>query len=251
MVLFDMLEPLSNRLEGLSDEEDGPAFAALLLKCRPEAFGELVGGAQSSEARLAAHAIAGLCLAELRQVPEIVDYLCRKMSDSSLSPSLRSTMAFALAYLAAPIDLLPDDLPGGFGYVDDAIMLWGLVGALYESQRERRDRFRTAVEAIRTLSMSLPRNVAELLENTALGAIAVVNALNRYVPESDLLRLTRNYIDYPAEMIMEAVVDVVQPPPSLPQPSETFFCLPDGSVWMSANGMLAYRFDGGEIIALG
>jgi uncharacterized membrane protein YkvA (DUF1232 family) len=253
MVLFDMLGPVTERLRGLRDEVDGPRFAEQLLACRPDAFSELPGGTESSEAKRAAEAIAAMSLARLRQLPEIVDYLCKQMVDRSISPALRSTIAFALAYLVTPTDLFRDDLPGGFGYIDDAIMLWGVVGATHQYHGHDSKHFETATEAIKTLSMSLPREKARLLENTGADAMKVVYLL-AFVPEPLLVELTRRYIRYPAEMIITALEEMAEKQRrsrNLEVPSRPdFFTLPDGGVGISDNGTIAYQFDGGDFVAL-
>jgi uncharacterized membrane protein YkvA (DUF1232 family) len=65
--------------------------------------------------RLEARALAGF-------VPDCV-VLCRRLlADPRISRSRKAALGLALAYLAVPIDLVPDMVPGA-GQLDDAVVL--------------------------------------------------------------------------------------------------------------------------------
>lgn len=61
----------------------------------------------------------------LRLLPDLLRLLPRLTADASLPRSVRIALALLLAYLASPIDLIPDFIPV-VGYADDAIIV-GLV----------------------------------------------------------------------------------------------------------------------------
>jgi len=64
----------------------------------------------------------GSALSEaLRLLPALLRLLRRLYSDRSLPRSIRIRLALLLAYLAFPIDLIPDFIPV-LGYADDAII---------------------------------------------------------------------------------------------------------------------------------
>src|SRR5439155_17479977 len=68
----------------------------------------------------------GMNLAEARRlVPDIVRLLRGLATDSTLPSGIRRRLAVALAYLALPIDLVPDFIPV-IGYAGDVIVV-GLV----------------------------------------------------------------------------------------------------------------------------
>lgn len=58
----------------------------------------------------------------LRLVPDIVRLLTRLARDRQTGPGTRLVLLLVLLYLAAPIDLVPDFVPG-LGYADDVIVI--------------------------------------------------------------------------------------------------------------------------------
>ncbi len=76
----------------------------------------------------------GRMLAEsLRLLPDLVRLLARLAADKTQPAGVRVRLAVLLAYLAPPIDLVPDFIPV-FGYADDAIIaVWVLRGLVRRS----------------------------------------------------------------------------------------------------------------------
>ncbi|WP_066900922.1 YkvA family protein [Mycolicibacterium houstonense] len=58
----------------------------------------------------------------LRLLPDLVRLIRRLASDKTLPRGVRVRLALLLAYLALPIDLIPDFIPV-LGYADDAIVV--------------------------------------------------------------------------------------------------------------------------------
>ena len=58
----------------------------------------------------------------LRLLPDVLRLLPRLAADRSLPPGVRIRLALLLAYLASPLDLVPDFIPVA-GYADDAIIV--------------------------------------------------------------------------------------------------------------------------------
>jgi uncharacterized membrane protein YkvA (DUF1232 family) len=63
----------------------------------------------------------GLLTEALRLLPDVLCLLRRLAADRSLSRGVRIRLGLLLAYLALPIDLIPDFIPI-FGFADDAII---------------------------------------------------------------------------------------------------------------------------------
>ena len=62
----------------------------------------------------------------VRLLPDVVRLLGRLARDRSLGRGLRLRLTLLLLYLALPVDLVPDFLPG-VGYADDAVLVvWTL-----------------------------------------------------------------------------------------------------------------------------
>jgi uncharacterized membrane protein YkvA (DUF1232 family) len=58
----------------------------------------------------------------LRVLPDVLRLVCRLAGDKTLPGSVRIRVGLLLAYLAIPIDLIPDFIPV-LGYADDAIIV--------------------------------------------------------------------------------------------------------------------------------
>ncbi len=64
----------------------------------------------------------GLLREALRMLPDVVRLMHRLAADRTLPGGVRARPALLLAYLAVPIDLVPDFVPV-LGYADDAIVV--------------------------------------------------------------------------------------------------------------------------------
>jgi uncharacterized membrane protein YkvA (DUF1232 family) len=64
----------------------------------------------------------GLLREALRLLPDVVRLVHRLASDGALPRGVRIRLGLLLAYLASPIDLIPDFIPV-LGYADDAIVV--------------------------------------------------------------------------------------------------------------------------------
>ncbi|MEQ0558141.1 YkvA family protein [Amycolatopsis sp. NEAU-NG30] len=73
-------------------------------------------------ALLAARPRGGLLREALRLLPDVLRLLRRLAADKTLPRGVRVRLGLLLAYLALPIDLVPDFIPV-LGYADDAIIV--------------------------------------------------------------------------------------------------------------------------------
>jgi len=71
---------------------------------------------------LAARPKGSLLREALRLLPDLIRLLRRLAADASLPRGVRVRLALLLAYLALPIDLIPDFIPV-LGYADDAVVV--------------------------------------------------------------------------------------------------------------------------------
>ena len=69
--------------------------------------------------------------------PDLLHLVTRLLADSRVPAADKARLAIAAAYLASPIDLLPEILFGPVGVLDDvAIVAWALRGLLGPEHRE-------------------------------------------------------------------------------------------------------------------
>lgn len=123
--LYQLIEEVTDRIDALDPGpgEDRDAFARQLLAARPDLFAQLEGGAEGEPAHRASAALASCLLRLIKDIPVISEAMLHAIDRRGAEPAVRCALAGALAYLVRLKDLLPDDLPGGFGYVDDCVIL--------------------------------------------------------------------------------------------------------------------------------
>jgi uncharacterized membrane protein YkvA (DUF1232 family) len=102
--------------------------AALLLAWLALALGLLIARPRGGRLREA-----------LRVLPDVLRLVRRLAADQSLPRGVRIRLGLLLAYLAVPIDLIPDFIPV-LGYADDAIIVTAVLRSVVR---------RAGVEAVR------------------------------------------------------------------------------------------------------
>jgi len=139
--LYDLTDRVVGRIEALDPEVEAPRLRLELEKSRPDLIGKLGGETVDR--------LSVVLLGLVKEIPVIVGALREAVVKRSTHPAVRCAMAGALAYLVQPRDLIPDDLPGGFGFIDDSLILRATVCEYFDAlpegfttkQRER-DNFR-------------------------------------------------------------------------------------------------------------
>ncbi len=124
----DRLSPLINQsieqIEKLDlTGEDPRLFADQLLEARPilfEVLSQQYGETTSAEVGIT---LARCMIGVIKDIPSIVEAMLNAIDRRTTEPAVRCALAGGLSYLVRPRDLLPDDLPGGFGFVDDCMIL--------------------------------------------------------------------------------------------------------------------------------
>lgn len=180
-MLFQKLDEVCARIDRMDIAVEAPRFAAQLRKMRPGLEGELKAqGIPANEVKHSIQVLSGGQLGVIKGIPTIVNEMSEMLRSGSWEPAYRCVLAASLAYLVQPNDLLPDDLPGGYGFVDDALLLheacalsWELAGNMARAEQTRKifqfififvpdgsgELFQTAIS-----SLAMTLNVMRLLD---------------------------------------------------------------------------------------
>jgi uncharacterized membrane protein YkvA (DUF1232 family) len=127
--LYDLTARVVARIEALDPGTDGAEFARQLREARPDLLEQLPAGSRDA----ASDALARCLIGVIGEIPAIVEAMLAAVDRRSTEPAVRAALAGALAYLVHPRDLLPDDLPGGFGFVDDCMILRATVSEFIDT----------------------------------------------------------------------------------------------------------------------
>ncbi len=197
MNLLDLLQQTNALIDTLSPERDGPAFADQLLQRRREMFQELPGGGAGRRANAAALAIAKHQINLIKEMPAIVRELGAVVGNSNTEAGARLIIAAQLAYLVQPHDIIPDGLPGGYGYIDDAMFLRLAMG------KNDPDPL-----AIPFLGMSVPRELVGSMR-TQMAEMSWLTGYMQMMPPFT--------IDTASRKLMENPMVQIVPPGAVPQ----------------------------------
>jgi uncharacterized membrane protein YkvA (DUF1232 family) len=136
-MLQALVEQKVAEIRRIDVERDAAAFAQQVLARNPEPFREIprpvVEALAHAEpdaepdaapaARLGVQLLARAQLRLILELPEHVTEMLALVHDGHTSPHVSVALLGALAYLVQPAELVADDAPGGYGYVDDCIVI--------------------------------------------------------------------------------------------------------------------------------
>jgi uncharacterized membrane protein YkvA (DUF1232 family) len=209
--LYTLIDDVVRRIDGLdpSAGSDVREFSRQLLEARADLFEQLAGDRLAPEARRAAELLASGMIEVIKEIPGIVEAMLGAIDRRTTEPAVRSALTGALAYLVQPRDLLPDDLPGGFGFIDDCMILRATVSEFIdflpagfttiEKERrllellaiaippERLPEFQRAVESIWLIFHALLWETAE--EADAIAERIMAAPLETPLPQPDRLSI--------------------------------------------------------------
>jgi uncharacterized membrane protein YkvA (DUF1232 family) len=143
--LYDLTDRVVGRIESLDPVAEVPRFAQELEKARPDLIEKL--GRENVPGIV--NRLSADLLGLVKEIPVIVGAVREAVEKRSTHPAVRCAMVGALAYLVQPRDLIPDDRPGGFGFIDDSLILRATVSEYFDalpagftSQEKERGNFR-------------------------------------------------------------------------------------------------------------
>lgn len=236
--LLDMLGRVCERIGELHGEYDAERFASVLLVRRADAFAGLPDGAAGDTAQRLALRLARKQLALVAELPGMVEAIVATLDVPTDPPALRLMQVAALAYLVNPGDLLPDDMPGGYGFVDDSIVLRAIavtVPPLYGMDAAQVARERLVIDFH---GLCIPRAIAPELVRAVQASTALVQMLG-FLPPALVEGSIQSLLDDPLMPLQG------QPPSGMgwgPSPGG-WFRLPDGVVEALADDGVRYRLD--------
>jgi hypothetical protein len=178
----------------LDPRRDAAGYAEQLLAFHPKLFARIDGGVESVAARMAARTIAIDHLGEVSRLPTYVDELERSLAVATMTSGERLVRVSALAYLVCSHDLIRDDLPAGYGLIDDCITIRGAVLATPSRRGQRSGAQLDELLRLRYLALAVPdellaateaalNHAAALAMQTRELANHVVDAAIRYLVE--------------------------------------------------------------------
>jgi uncharacterized membrane protein YkvA (DUF1232 family) len=126
-MLYKLVEEVCSKIDQLDALASAPLLRDEILRARPD-FSDRIAKVffdvptEGVAMTLATAASRGV-LTAIKQTPALARALVQIVKDADERPALRCAVASVLCYLVQPRDLIPDDAPGGYGFVDDALVV--------------------------------------------------------------------------------------------------------------------------------
>ncbi len=227
----------------LEPERDAAKYAEQLLKLHPRLFARIEGGPSSVISRMAARTIAVDHLREVCRLPAEIAQLERSLTVSTKSAGERLVRVAGLAYLVCDRDLIRDDLPAGYGLIDDCI---ALRAARLATPRVREpDRFIEDLVTIRYLAVAVPDEVLPATEAALIHA-AEVEQRTRALPDHVIEATIQEIVNHPPSDF-PTLLDML-PAPSSELRHESPLRLEPGELIEANKGALLIAFPDGTTL---
>jgi uncharacterized membrane protein YkvA (DUF1232 family) len=196
-MLLGLVHKVSSTVSAIDPVKDAPQFVDTWLAHRPEqrefAFPDVTDAASR---QTAFHMFAAGALAIVKRIPEMIDVMVERLESDDVDPAVQCAVATVLAYVVQPRDLIPDDAPGGYGFVDDTILLHAGFLDILAMEPPSAEQFRTQQEFLSFISNFAPPPVMAELRRT-VESMETTLSVFRMLPREALEVTTRIVIDDP------------------------------------------------------
>jgi uncharacterized membrane protein YkvA (DUF1232 family) len=255
-MLPELLDQISSRIAAINPEQEAPRLLQELKRVRPDVFKTLKenvtkaardagGSGITPEQAVAAaeRAIALGLLKLIKDIPAIVQTMASAVTDSRTNPAVRCATTGMLAYLVHPRDLIPDDAPGGYGFLDDAILLRAaLVEYLNVVPTEDRDGGKEP-NYLAWLTLWVPQSDWPTCQSLIIGIQTAFQILSQMPAE--LLDFTTQALIQNPYMGVPQMTANVQPANPYQMPSVSDIGYTMGGSTASWDGNVSVEFSGG------
>jgi len=186
--LARLLEATCNQLSALDPQRDGPALMEQVQAARPDLKKKIdaaLTAAKPEVAALVPRTIgAGMLSIMRKEVPELIDRLVARINDRSTEPALRCALVSVLGYVVQPRDIVPDDAPGGYGFVDDHALLVAITLQLTDATPANAPAIEELQKRLASLTSMLPMHVAPALQAAIQGTVLMFQSLRMLPPQA-------------------------------------------------------------------
>lgn len=197
-MLIDLTRRVNEAVSKLNLEAAVPAFVSEWLRMRPDAKAEIVktipGKNEPERHALLEDSLASMAkaaLGHIKNIPQMTTAMIERMQSAKTEPAVRCALACILAYVVQPRDLIPDNAPGGYGLLDDAVMVHA--GYLnVPPMQPQPEKLKAGENHLRFLAGFMPREATAALQQT-VQSLEMALAFYRMLPR-DMLETTTGII---------------------------------------------------------
>jgi hypothetical protein len=181
-MLFQLLDKLNARIDKMSLATEPAKFAAQLRKMRPTLADELKSqGVTQDQLDPVILVLSTGLVNVIKGIPTIAGEMRKMLQEGTGEPAFRCVLAASLAYLVQPQDLLPDDLPGGYGFIDDALLLHETCALSWEVAGDKK-RAEETRKIFQFIFISVPDGSRAQFQNAISGMAMTLNIMRSLDP---------------------------------------------------------------------
>ena len=197
-MLIELTQRVNEEVSRLNLETAVPGFVSEWLRMRPEAKAEIAktvpGKTDSERQTLLDDSLVSMAkgaLSRIKKIPEMTSVMLERLQSRGTEPAIRCALACILAYVVQPRDLIRDDAPGGYGFLDDAVMVHaGYLNVL--ALQPQRAKLKPHEQYLRFLAGFMPKEATAALQQT-VQSLEMGLAFYRMLPP-DMLETTTQVI---------------------------------------------------------
>jgi uncharacterized membrane protein YkvA (DUF1232 family) len=197
-MLVQLTQKVNDAVSRLNVEAAVPAFVSEWLRMRPgtkEEIAKTVPGDDDAAKQAvldgALVSMAKGALGRIKKIPEMTKVMLDHLQNPKTEPAVRCALACILAYVVQPRDLIPDNSPGGYGLLDDAVMVHAGSLNVLELHAEPA-KLKPEENYLRFLATFMPREATAALQQT-VQSLEMALAFYRMLPV-DMLETTTGII---------------------------------------------------------
>ena len=250
-MLFDLLDETVNQIAAIDVDSATALFWHQVATVRPDVVATIKSGVEDPDmADAIGHSIAhGKLTSMTNDVPHMAEVLSAAVRNQDLPASVRCAIVGVLAYVVQPHDLIPDEAPGGYGFIDDDMLLRAsLVEFLDELPPSGFDATRER-NYIALVSAFVSTDLIPLLENALTGVVEADHKL-RIVPADVLEHTIELIIKDPLRTPLPDAPKNFTLPESQHLPSEQWTGKPGGGAVFVDGDNVTVSFPGGGGVRL-
>lgn len=129
-MLVKLIQKMNAEVSRFNLEAAVPAFVSEWLRMRPDAKAQIAKNVPGKNDSTRQGVVDGVlvsmakgALGRIKKIPEMTTVMIERLQSRDTEPAVRCALASILAYVVQPRDLIPDNAPGGYGLLDDAVMV--------------------------------------------------------------------------------------------------------------------------------
>jgi uncharacterized membrane protein YkvA (DUF1232 family) len=249
-MLFEKLDQICSRIDSLDIKREAEAFAKEMLRNNSQK--ERKEGPPNDEQILVSmETLAMLALANIKGIPAKIRTLRELVDDPKTPGAMRTTILSALAYVVQPRDIVPDDAPGGYGYLDDLIIVLAILTEVGRAKKWPQEQLKKLEGGLTAFSRYLaPDKLKEV--QAAVNFVATLFQLMEKVPKALLAMTDKAIIANPLGAATPAMPAGFTPVPTyqLSDRDAHVTQLPGGGSILSEPGHTSISFGNGGGAAL-